>query len=119
MRESEDGGREGDEGEALVAVGAALKGHTGTIRVMQFQPSSSSSASASASTAGSSASASCLLASAGAGDFKPRLWDVSAGESVKCLLNASSGFSFATFFSDHTFHTQSFNHLLFSDKLFL
>jgi WD40 repeat protein len=44
-------------------VGAALKGHSGTVRVLKFRPSGASSAAP-------------LLASAGAGDCRPRLWDV-------------------------------------------
>ena len=48
--------------------GEAMKEHTGTIRVVKFLSEHSS---------GSAGSA--LLASAGAGDCKPRLWDAHAG----------------------------------------
>jgi hypothetical protein len=44
-----------------------MKGHTGTIRSVAFQPRHASTT---------------LLASAGAGDNKPRLWDVSSGLGV-------------------------------------
>lgn len=43
-----------------------MKGHTGTIRCVAFQP-------------GGGGRVSPLLASAGAGDNRTRLWDVSTG----------------------------------------
>jgi WD40 repeat protein len=49
-----------------------LKGHTGTIRVVKFQPVSL-------------VPSSFLLASAGAGDFRPRIWDVQTGSLVSTL----------------------------------
>lgn len=44
-----------------------MKGHTGTIRTLSFQHQQYT------------ASAPILLASAGAGDNRPRLWDVATG----------------------------------------
>ena len=44
-----------------------MKGHTGTIRALSFQPQLYT------------ATAPLLLASAGAGDNRPRLWDVTTG----------------------------------------
>jgi WD40 repeat protein len=45
---------------------SAMKGHTGTIRVVKFSPKSNRGQGA------------VLAASAGAGDFRPRLWDIQA-----------------------------------------
>ena len=57
-----------------------LKGHTGTVRVVSFSPTSRSGG-------GSSLQ---LLASAGAGDCKPRLWDVNTGSSHSVLTAHST-----------------------------
>lgn len=54
-------------------LGAAMKGHTGTIRVVKFAPESYGG------------SSSVVAASGGAGDFRPRLWDV-ATESCQRIL---------------------------------
>lgn len=54
-------------------LGAAMKGHTGTIRVIKFAPESYGGSSA------------VIAASGGAGDFRPRLWDV-ATESCQRIL---------------------------------
>lgn len=54
-------------------LGAAMKGHTGTIRVVKFAPESYGGSSA------------VIAASGGAGDFRPRLWDV-ATESCQRIL---------------------------------
>lgn len=56
-------------------MGATLKGHSGTVRVLKYNPFSESQV---------------YLSSAGAGDFKPRLWDVNTGK--------SGMFSYATFY---------------------
>lgn len=52
--------------------GEAMKEHTGTIRVVKFL--------------GEGSGAAALLASAGAGDCKPRLWDAQAGTRLWSLL---------------------------------
>jgi hypothetical protein len=44
---------------------SSLKGHNGTVRVLKFRPSESTS--------------NCILASAGAGDCRPIVWDANAG----------------------------------------
>lgn len=49
--------------------GESMKEHTGTIRVVKFLSEGSGAAAA-------------LLASAGAGDCKPRLWDAQTGKGV-------------------------------------
>jgi hypothetical protein len=51
----------------LGEVGFVLKGHTGTIRIVKFAPQSLV------------ASSTLLLGSAGAGDFRTRIWDIEAG----------------------------------------
>ena len=48
-------------------VGPSLKGHTGTIRSVAFQDKNGRDNAA-------------VLASAGAGDNRPRLWDVTTGD---------------------------------------
>lgn len=48
--------------------GEVMKEHTGTIRVVKFL--------------GEGSGAAALLASAGAGDCKPRLWDAQAGKGL-------------------------------------
>lgn len=56
-----------------------MKGHTGTIRIVKFAPPSSASS-----------STTLLLGSAGAGDFRTRIWDIEAGSSlffVFCFLS--------------------------------
>ena len=50
-----------------------LKGHNGTVRALQFQPTSGSATS--------------MLASGGAGDGIVRLWDISGG--TDCLSSPS------------------------------
>jgi len=61
---------------------AAMKGHTGTVRVVKFAPPFTGVA------GGNSAAPSLhLLASAGAGDNKPRLWDVATGSSYSTLYS--------------------------------
>lgn len=56
-----------------------MKEHTGTIRVVKFLSEGSGGA--------------ALLASAGAGDCKPRLWDAQAGEIfVQSPFNCDSAY---------------------------
>ncbi len=62
-----------------------LKGHTGTVRVVSFSPSLA--ASSGRSEGGASLQ---LLASGGAGDCKPRLWDVNTGSSHSVLTGHSA-----------------------------
>ncbi len=52
---------------------APMKGHTGTVRVVKFAPPLAGPS------GGASESSLHLVGSAGAGDNKPRLWDVSTG----------------------------------------
>jgi hypothetical protein len=52
------------------AISDPMKDHNGTIRVVKFCSGSHKSSSGVPS----------MLASAGAGDFKPRLWDISTGK---------------------------------------
>eukprot|EP01041_Mallomonas_annulata_P010053 gene10053-20944_t len=61
-----------------------LKGHTGTIRSLQFQSHSHSNSSSSSGT---------LLASGGAGDCAVRLWDISRGSLVSSLSQPASSSS--------------------------
>ncbi len=63
---------------------APMKGHTGTVRAIKFAPPLSPAQ-------GSNASTSLhLLASAGAGDSRPRLWDVSTGSAHSTLHGHSA-----------------------------
>ena len=56
-------------------LGTNMKGHTGTIRVVKFAPENNETS-----------ASSVLAASAGAGDFKPRLWDIQTGTELSRLL---------------------------------
>jgi hypothetical protein len=57
---------------------STLKGHTGTIRVVKFAPESNRG------------QGTVLAASAGAGDFRPRLWDIQAESCQRILTEHKS-----------------------------
>jgi hypothetical protein len=55
-----------------------LKGHNGTVRVVKFCPSSSYQGNLNGTDTDTS-SEPLLVASGGAGDFRPRVWDMNTG----------------------------------------
>jgi WD40 repeat protein len=63
-----------------VSPNATLRGHNGTIRIIKFKHENGSPGN--------------VLASAGAGDFKPRLWDVDRG-GFKIMGHVTHDYHFA------------------------
>lgn len=75
----------------LGEVGASLKGHNGTIRIVKYRPSDLSTE--------------IYLASAGAGDFKPRIWDIRAGSCIRILPEHSASIHALSWINDNVLVT--------------